>query len=143
MTLDEAIAHSKKIVASYAETVPDCKCAKEHSQLAAWLEELKKLRAGQSDEIESLERQVEYWKAAALELGDIEAATAWDVGDRRTASKMQKRRHGSICEKAVRTLSGDFPPSHFAQNRYYTAEGQKRVVDRLKDAQETCQKGLQ
>lgn len=44
MTLDEAIEHAAQIADSYKDTVPDCKCAKEHRQLADWLTELKMLR---------------------------------------------------------------------------------------------------
>lgn len=38
MTLDEAINHAKEIAAKGGE------CAKDHEQLAEWLEELRKLK---------------------------------------------------------------------------------------------------
>lgn len=44
MTLDGAVAHAIQVVDSYADTVPDCDCAKEHQQLAKWLKELAELR---------------------------------------------------------------------------------------------------
>lgn len=41
MTLDEAIVHAREVAASLG----DCsECAKDHVQLAEWLEELRKLR---------------------------------------------------------------------------------------------------
>lgn len=40
MTLDEAIQHCKDIV----EKAGDCKCSKQHAQLAEWLEELKDVK---------------------------------------------------------------------------------------------------
>lgn len=42
MTLDEAIVHAKEKAACGDE------CGADHAQLAAWLEELKELRAGRS-----------------------------------------------------------------------------------------------
>lgn len=44
MTLDEAIEHANQVADSYKDTVPACKCAHEHRQLADWLTELKVLR---------------------------------------------------------------------------------------------------
>lgn len=51
MTLDEAIKHCEEVAESHdriaqikAVTLEECKCAKEHRQLATWLRELKQLR---------------------------------------------------------------------------------------------------
>lgn len=41
MTLDEAIQHCRAVASKTGE----CRCADEHSQLAAWLEELKSLKS--------------------------------------------------------------------------------------------------
>lgn len=45
-TIDEAIEHAKE----RAERLGDCECAREHAQLAAWLEELSAYRRAQPNE---------------------------------------------------------------------------------------------
>ena len=40
MTLNEAIIHAEQVANSYKNTNPTCECAKDHTQLAAWLREL-------------------------------------------------------------------------------------------------------
>ena len=45
MTLEEAIEHAE----TRSNELADCKCAKEHRQLAEWLKELKYLRRWKED----------------------------------------------------------------------------------------------
>lgn len=45
MTLDEAIAHAREVSKSFDYKTHCKECAKEHKQLAEWLEELKKLKS--------------------------------------------------------------------------------------------------
>ena len=45
MTLEEAIEHAE----TRSNALADCKCAKEHRQLAEWLKELKYLRRWKED----------------------------------------------------------------------------------------------
>ena len=40
MTIEEAIKHAEEVADKYSATFPNCDCAKEHRQLAAWLKEL-------------------------------------------------------------------------------------------------------
>lgn len=49
MTLEEAIRHAEQVADSYKDTAPDCSCAVEHRQLAAWLKELKRLKENGPD----------------------------------------------------------------------------------------------
>lgn len=49
MTLEEAIRHAEQVADSYKDTAPDCSCAAEHRQLAAWLKELKRLKENGPD----------------------------------------------------------------------------------------------
>ena len=44
MTLDEAIHHCYEQAKALSDDNKSCECAKEHIQLAMWLEELKRLR---------------------------------------------------------------------------------------------------
>ena len=50
MTLNEAIKHCEEVAHSYDDTVPDCKCAADHRQLAEWLKELKRYKAIENPE---------------------------------------------------------------------------------------------
>lgn len=54
MTLDEAIERNRRIANSYKDTAPDCDVARDHAQLADWLEELQ-LRRGRAKELAALE----------------------------------------------------------------------------------------
>lgn len=50
MTIDEAIAHARDVAEEQRERCEQC--AKDHEQLAEWLEELKDLRQGKADAID-------------------------------------------------------------------------------------------
>ena len=44
MTLDEAIVHAQEVGSKMMCNCKTCECGKEHMQLVAWLEELKRYR---------------------------------------------------------------------------------------------------
>lgn len=45
MTIEEAIKYAEEVADKYSATFPNCDCAKEHRQLAAWLKELLKYKS--------------------------------------------------------------------------------------------------
>lgn len=61
-----------------------------------------------NDEHETL-RELERWKRVATYLADCHAATAEGVLGRKRSSQSDRKRHISICESALRYLSGGDP----------------------------------
>ncbi|MBD8915962.1 MAG: hypothetical protein EGR77_08230 [Pseudobutyrivibrio sp.] len=58
MTIDEAIAHAKEVAEVQRSNEQCNKCAKEHEQLAGWLEELKRYRElGTSEELQTMKER--------------------------------------------------------------------------------------
>lgn len=68
-SLDAAIERHRGIADSYRDTVPDCDVAREHAQLADWLEELRDRRSGSpaspQERIRELEAEAAYWQQRA------------------------------------------------------------------------------
>lgn len=56
MTLDEAIAHAKEVASVRKDNCEQC--AKDHEQLAEWLEELKDLRQCKADAIDEFRTDI-------------------------------------------------------------------------------------
>jgi hypothetical protein len=67
------------------------------------------------------------WKSIALHLANCEAATAEDFAMRKSASKMEKKRHASICEDILKMFKVGEMFGHIAS-------AQDFVENRLADA---------
>ena len=78
MTLDEAIERNRRIANSYKDTVPDCDVAREHAQLADWLEELRDRRAAEQDSLDAMCSQIEKVVRTESDDGDWYAALLRD-----------------------------------------------------------------
>lgn len=105
MTLDEAIQHAQWV----ADNAPGCECGKEHAQLAAWLRELKNLRAKMNAGLRVAEMEQTckrcghtfYGKGCAKLCPDCRRAS-WTENARRNnltgkmrAAKLRKRMEGA------------------------------------------------
>jgi hypothetical protein len=77
------------------------------------------------------------WEKIAIWAADCEAATGEGYADRKSASKSERARHASICNKLKSMIeAGYFTGRELACQS--PEDTKKRVLDRLRDAESKC-----
>lgn len=80
-------------------------------------------------DIETLQKEVDRWKAIALYLADAHAATAEQEAITKSVSQSRKKRHFDICLRAVNMIESHEVPIHSAHR------SQGDILERLREVE--------
>lgn len=80
-----------------------------------------------ANDVQEMLRELERWRRVATYLADCQVATAEGALERKSSSKLERKRQVSICESAIRYLNGA-DPGMFGRAPEVVVERLRRAV---------------